>query len=125
MSEKDHFDDLDSLLLPPMPEARVGTPAKIQKRRRDFIMMPVAWDDRLTGCTGHTYKIANRVLYLRWKNRGQPFRLPNSMLEYDGVSRYSKWRALTKLERLGLISIERRSGKSPTVHVRLEPKETL
>lgn len=111
----DPFDDLENLRLPPGTEARIGTPAKIQKRRKDFIMVPVAWDDRLTGCTGHTYKIANRVLYLHWKNRGRPFRLANGMLKYDGVSRYAKWRALARLEQLGLISIKRGSGKSPNI----------
>jgi hypothetical protein len=122
MNRKDPFDDLENLRLPPMPEVRIGTSAKIQKRRRNFIVVPVAWDDRLTGCTGHTYKIANRVLYLHWKNRGQPFRLPNGMLRYDGVTRYSKWRALTTLERLGLITVKRQPKKSPTIHVHLEPK---
>ena len=103
-------------------EMRIGTPAKILKRRKDFVIVPMAWDERLTGCTGHVYKIAIRVLYLHWKHHGKPFLLPNGMLLYDGVSRYSKYRALPKLERLGLITVERRRKKSPTIHVHLEPK---
>jgi hypothetical protein len=47
----------------------IGTPAKILKRRKDFIIVPMAWDEKLTGCAGHVYKIALRVLYLHWKNR--------------------------------------------------------
>ena len=43
--------------------------------------------------------------------------LANGMLKIDGVSRASKWRALAELERRGLISIERRSRKSPLITV--------
>ena len=116
-------DPLDEILnnpLPPIPAVRAVTPAKIQKRQEHFIMVPVVWDDKLTGCTGHTYKIALRVLYLHWKNHGKPFRLSNGMLKYDGVSRDTKRRALAVLEQLGLISVERPSRKSPTIHVHLD-----
>jgi len=59
------------------------------------------------------------VLHLHWKHHGEPFKLANGMLDYDGVSRYSKWRALNELERRGLISVERRQRKSPIIHVRV------
>ena len=118
----DPFDDISKLVLPPMAEIPINTPAKILKRRKNFVVAPIAWDDRLTGCSGHVYKIAIRLLYLHWKNYGKPFKLPNGMLRYDGVSRYSKWRALSVLEQLGLIAVERWPRKSPIVHVHLEPK---
>jgi hypothetical protein len=126
MSEtRDPIDEILNTPLPPMTSVLAKTPTKILKRREHFIMVPVAWDDRLTGCTGHTYKIANRVLYLNWKNNNKPFLLANSMLKYDGISRYTKWRTLATLERLGLVSVDRRSGKSSSIHVHLEPKEML
>ena len=46
----DPFDDLDSLRL--TPEAAAAKPAKPQPRRarnRDFVMVPMAWVDRLKG----------------------------------------------------------------------------
>jgi hypothetical protein len=94
--------DIDKLRLPAslIEEMRIGTPAKILKRRNAMV-----WDENLTGCAGHVYKVAIRVLYLHWKHHGKPFLLPNGMLLYDGVSRYSKYRALPKLERLGLITV--------------------
>jgi hypothetical protein len=42
---------------------------------------------------------------------------PNGMLKYDGISWKSKWRALTDLERRGLITVVRRRRKSPIVRV--------
>jgi hypothetical protein len=57
------------------------------------------------------------LLYLDWKNEGKPFKLANGMLAYDGISRYSKRRALEELEQRSLITVERRQGKSPVIHV--------
>jgi hypothetical protein len=125
MSDDDLFSDIEKLRLPPslLEEVRIGTPTKVLKRREEFVIVPMAWDDRLTGCRGHTYKIAIRLLYLYWRHHYKPFKLPNGMLQYDGVSRYSKYRALAKLEQLGLISIERPPKKSPIIHIYLEPKD--
>jgi hypothetical protein len=52
---------------------------------------------------------------LHWKGNGAPIKLSNGMLEIDGISRQAKWRALTDLERLGLIQVERRPNRSPIV----------
>ena len=116
-------DPLDEILNnpPPIPVVRATTPAKIQKRRENFVVMPMWWIEKLEGCpSGHTMRIAVYLLHLHWKNHGQPFTLANGMLKYDGVSRQSKWRALATLEQLGLIAVDRRSGKSPTIRVHLE-----
>jgi hypothetical protein len=39
-------------------------------------------------------------------------------LRIDGISRYSKWKALGDLERRGLVTVERRPRRSPLVRVR-------
>jgi hypothetical protein len=49
--------------------------------------------------------------------RGGPIKLPNGFLEMIGVGRGAKWRALNKLESVGIISIERRGRKSPIVTI--------
>jgi len=111
--------DLESFLLPE-PEVRpVRTPAKILKRREHFIRLPFSWLDRLNGASGQVYALALHLLYLRWKGHGAPVKLANGMLAIDGISRRSKWRALTELERRGLVSIERQPRKSPLVQVLL------
>jgi hypothetical protein len=116
----DPFDKILSEVLdnPPMPAVRVGTPTKIRKRRENFVILPIIWWERLATCKSHhTYHIAIYLLHLHWKNFGKPFTMANGMLGYDGVSRQTKWRALSVLERLGLITIERRHRKSPVIHV--------
>jgi hypothetical protein len=100
-------------------EVRAITPRKIRKRRQHFVMVPWMWIERLNGASGQTYRLAHVLLYLHWKGKGGPIKLPNGMLEMDGVSRYSKWRALNDLERRGLITVERRARRSPFVRLRL------
>jgi hypothetical protein len=103
------------MYVPPSDQIRVGTPPKIAKRREHFIMVPFGWLERLDGASGKAYALALHLLYLDWKAKGAPIKLANSMLKIDGVSRASKWRALVRLESRGLISIERRPGKSPLI----------
>lgn len=109
--------DLESFLLPE-PEVRpVRTAAKILKRREHFIRLPFGWLEHLNGASGQVYALALHLLYLHWKGHGAPIKLANGMLKIDGVSRWSKYRALEDLERRGLITVERRPRKSPIIHL--------
>jgi hypothetical protein len=55
---------------------------------------------------------------LHWKDNGAPIKLANGMLEMDGINRKAKSRALSDLERRGLITVvERRPKKSPIVEL--------
>ena len=117
-SVKDPYADLKRCRLRDgvvVQERRAAIPKKIQRRRRHFISVPMAWFERLAGASGQTYRIALCLLYLDWRARGGPIQLANGLLQVDGVSRYSKWRALDELERRGLIVIERRPRRSPII----------
>ncbi len=92
-------------------------PAKIRRRRRQFIMVPWAWMERLVGASGQTYRVALWLVYQHWKSGGGEIKVANGMLEIDGISRQSKWRSLTDLERRGLIAVKRRRGKSPLIEL--------
>jgi hypothetical protein len=92
-------------------------PRKIQKRRAHFIRFPFTWLERLEGAPGQTYRLALLLLYRHWKGGGEPIRLANGMLAIDGIPATSKKRALLDLERRGLVTVERRKKKSPTVKV--------
>jgi hypothetical protein len=98
-----------------------ATPHKIAKRRKNFVMLPMVWYERLAGSSvsGSTILVALHLLHLHWKGaKGESVvKLPNGMLRYDGVSRQSKWRALAELERLGLVEVERRPSRSPLIHL--------
>jgi hypothetical protein len=123
MSEDDPFDDINKLRVPPeLLTSHPRTPRKILKRQENFIMMPMWWWERLADCqSGHTYRVALFLLHLDWRNDRKPFKLANGMLDYDDVSRSTKWRTIRRLEKLGLITIKCRLKKSPVICVRLEP----
>ena len=115
--------DLKSLELPPelVAKGKQASPTKPKKRRQHFVRVPWMWMEKLIGCRGQTLRIAFVVLYLDWKSKGRPVKLANKLPQMVGVSRRAKWRALTDLENLGLISVERRAKKSPMVQVQHEP----
>jgi len=95
-------------------------PTKIRKRREQFVMLPMRWYEKLANpipAGRCTCLVAWYVLHLHWKNQGKPFKLANSMLDYDGISRDSKTRALKELESRGLVAVEWRPKKVPIVRV--------
>jgi hypothetical protein len=82
--------------------------------------MPWAWANALASsdASEKVWVVACHILYETWRAKGQPIKLPNGMLARCGVSRFAKYRALEKLEQLGLVSIEWRAKKSPIVAIR-------
>jgi hypothetical protein len=113
--------DIAALGLGPeqLAERLTMVPAKIQKRRQQFVQVPWTWVERLRDARGRcTYHVALYLLHLHWKGNGDPVKLANGMLGLDGVSRYSKYRALRDLERLGLVTVERPRRKSPIIRLR-------
>jgi hypothetical protein len=73
------------------------------------------------GLHGRTYHIALTLLYEYWRQGSRnPVKLPNGMLDLEGVSRYAKYRELNNLERRGLVTVQRRQRKSPLVTLLVE-----
>jgi hypothetical protein len=92
-------------------------PTKIRKRREHFVKMPWTWVERLANASGKTWLLAACLRYRYWQTKGGPIKLANGMLQIDGISRRTKWRALGELERLGLIAVERRNSRSPIIRL--------
>jgi hypothetical protein len=115
--EGDVFDNLGRLRLPDgmVVKAKVE-PRKVRERRKQFVQVPWQWAERLKHAN-HVWYIALYLLHQDWKGKGAPVKLPNGLLEFDGISRYAKYRALDQLEQRGLITVERRPRKSPVVRV--------
>jgi hypothetical protein len=87
---------------------------KTQKRQQQFVKVPCVWMERLEGARYvATYRVAWHVLFRNWQSNGKPFTLSNGAVK--GVSRWQKWRALQELERLGLVTVERRKRKTPLI----------
>jgi hypothetical protein len=94
-------------------------PQREAERLAGFVRTPWAWVNALasSGAGGKVWVVASHILYEVWRAKGRPIAVPNGMLERCGVSRQAKYRALQKLEQLGLVSIEWRDNKSPVVTV--------
>jgi hypothetical protein len=108
--------DLDNLRYQPGDKQWAAVPKKIRQRRQQFVLVPWTWAERLAQSrSANTYRVALTLLFLHWKATGGPIKLANGMLATDGVSRWSKWRALEELEQFGLVTINRRQRKSPII----------
>jgi hypothetical protein len=109
--------ELDEILLPEPEEAPARRrPLRKGRANGPFVIVPMAWVERLaTQRYGAAWVVAMRLLHLDWKSPGQVIVLGNPALRELGISRFSKRGALAKLERLGLISVERRPRQSPRV----------
>jgi hypothetical protein len=95
-----------------------GPPNSSRKSKNRYTQVPEdLWNNQLADASRQTLRVAVWILHQHWKSKGGPFMLANGALRGKGTSRWSKWRALKKLEELGLITVKRRRGKSPVVHV--------
>jgi hypothetical protein len=93
-------------------------PGKIRRKRQKFVQVPGEWVDRLQGASGRTYELALHLLWLNWRYNGAEIRLSNKSLK-GRVHRRTKSRALVDLERRGLVSVNHRERRNPTVRVNL------
>jgi hypothetical protein len=93
---------------------------KCKKWRRHYVRVPWVWVEqlRLVKRTS-TWHLAHVLLYEHWRTGGKPIALSNVATREEGLSRYSKWRALKELASLGLITIEMKAGRSPRIVVRV------
>ena len=125
MSNRDRDQaELDEILLKDADDIRLKQPdgptpkPRLRKGRANtpFVMVPMTWVERLAAQhSSAAWTVAVRLLHLGWKSSGQPIVLGNVALRELGIGRTQKWRALSLLERLGLISVERHPRRSPRI----------
>jgi hypothetical protein len=117
---QDNEDDDDERLFADL-QRRAGepsTPRRRSKARRKetFVKVPLWWFEQATRATKTQQAfVAVWLLHLRWKAGSTTFSLPNGRLAERGAGRKAKARALASLEAAGLITVERRPGKTPAV----------
>jgi hypothetical protein len=87
------------------------------KARKDtFVKVPLWWIEQATRATRTPQAfVCIWLLHLSWRARSPTFSLPNDRLNKRGADRRRKRRALRALEAAGLITVERRHGKTPIV----------
>ena len=84
--------------------------------QRIYTLVPREWELRLLDAKRiSTYRLAIELLYLHWSGKGKPVTVSSKVAQGVRLSIRSKWNALSELERLGLIKVERKSRRSPCV----------
>jgi hypothetical protein len=93
------------------------SPVPVKRRKVDpFTIITLSWAARAAKATRTPKALVwIRLQHLAWRQKTQTICLPNKWLEDQGVSRFIKNRALDELEAGGLITVERRSRKSPRI----------
>jgi hypothetical protein len=78
------------------------------------------WLDVLskTKARGVTFLLAAHLIYEAWRHDSDQVKLANVTLRKQGLSRWSKYRAVQELRAAGLIAVDERERKSPIVTVR-------
>jgi hypothetical protein len=95
---------------------------RIPRSKLPFIKIPTAWDDALNTLPPRSsirvYCFAVHLLreYLKSWNNDKTIKLTNEGLN-GKMDRFSKYRMLRILRKLGLIVVEGNPRKSPTVHL--------
>jgi hypothetical protein len=101
----------------PDPPAR-----KSRNKKEGFALVPLDWAADVAKAMGAPgYMVFTLLAYLAWKAKSSTFILSNDRLKQYGVSREVKCRALARLERAGVIRVERRGRHAPIVTLLIEP----
>ena len=96
-----------------LAELEAAAPVKRRNRKDAFVQVSLRWFEAATRATRSPQAfVAVWLLHLAWKAKSPTFRVPNGQLGRRGVDRYAKYKALEKLEKAGLITVDRRNGKT-------------
>ena len=88
-----------------------------------FALMPLGWMAAAAKAANAPIAMVLTVLiYQAWKTRSSTFPLSNELLRPYGVARWSKYRVLARLEKAGLIRIQRQHKKAPVITLLVKPK---
>ena len=100
-----------------LQRAAESRPAHGKRPRKDtFVQVPLWWIEAATKATENPRAmVCIWLLHLAWKTHSMTFPIPNAGLAKRGVDRRAKYRVLRDLEASGLITVDRRSGKTPVV----------
>jgi hypothetical protein len=100
----------------------VSVKTATRKRREPFVMITASQVHRLQQLEKESPAAAGifiRLLFLNYKSGGRPFALPGNA---TNVGRIRKQRAISDLEKVGLISVQRSSGQPSLITVNFSPK---
>jgi hypothetical protein len=99
-----------------------GPVRKPRDNKDAFALVPLEWAADVTEAMNNPgYMVFTLLAYLAWKTKSSTFVLSNDYLKIYGVDRDAKHRALARLEKAGVIRIERHGRHAPIVTLLIEP----
>ena len=89
------------------------------KRRNHFLKGPISlpWLMRASRLPGRAIVVGIVIWFRVGLCQSKTITLTTTILTLFGVDRHAKRRSLVSLEKAGLISVDRRTGKNPTITV--------
>lgn len=117
--------DLEKLAFPATNLKHVHAP---RHRAGEYFLrgpIPMAWLNAAARASGAGAGI--KVALVLWflsgvKRQARTFKLEPGALRRIGVDRHAGYRGLQRLEKAGLVSVQRRAGQAPTVTLLEVPK---
>jgi replication initiation and membrane attachment protein DnaB len=103
-------------------KATIGEKRKHASHNKRFFGCSEEWFNAIFPVVGGKNELAVAIYlyHLRALNRGHPFSLSNEkMAARLGVSRYTKYRTVAKLEAAGLLSVRRNGKSSPVITLKV------
>ena len=79
--------------------------------------VPLEWLGRAAALPGKTLNVAIALWWRHGMAKGKPFKLTQQALKYLHVERDAASSGLVRLERAGLIQVERRTGQRPIISI--------
>jgi hypothetical protein len=104
--------EVEAVEVPGAPAPRRRRP----KRSGAFIVLPLAKAAaEFTAMKCPTALVWIALQYERWRRKGDTIPLPTALLRSWGLNRFVWMRALTRIERAGLVHVDRHSGGAARV----------
>jgi hypothetical protein len=105
------------------PGVGVDPPMKAGRdKSNDFARVPLKWAAEVAKATNSPGDMVFILLaYLTWKTKSPTFVLSNDYLKRYGVNREAKRRVLARLEKAGVIKVQRQGLRSPLVTLLIKP----
>ena len=79
--------------------------------------IPLAWLSTAARLPGKTLNVAIALRWLHGMTKGEPFKLTGKALDTLNVKRDAASASLTRLEKAGLIQVDRKPGQRPIVSI--------
>ena len=96
--------------------AQLEAAAPPKRKRQPFVRVPLAAAAQAANATGdHKLMVWLWLLRRSWERHTPTMVVPTAALQKYGITRKVKRRALEQLEAAGLIAVEQRPHKNPTV----------